>query len=551
MLAWAGVDEGTLLGKPFEQRLADARGAVSALTSRFLPGARHVPSTDVQAYPKTLVGNAMVAAYMADMGYRSPAEMTEADWAVLAEQFNREEGAYWDAALAAYVRTNGVNALTSAVIPGPKSTRQQAMLDNPRPFTQRGAGPDAIAPRRDDPYADNTLDAEDRAFLVAWNDQFGRPYAPGDLERYRAAVSQEQAVLRATPEAQPYLRADAAWRVLGTTEARRLLDGWAGIAYAEPEGEVRVAGRTYRADELRAMTQEARYALADAWLLQHDPSGEVAALRDEREVFLATHPEYALYRDWQTEVRESWGSLGPQGLRAYRIEVSRGNPNARRYFEEEQRDIIGRNPNISNAELQAELDRVTTTASAYLAIHGIREGREDPRPLATDRPGRQVSDPRPPGWTGDGGSGGGRGGQDRATWILGTIAQAELAAQVLMANGMNLRHAPPPVQQHIIATAPPGLLPDDLWIWYDYLEWKQTQELAGVTNTSPEAYVVATSGGDWRRTSWVSVAPPTGEPFAGWAPSFYAPSAGSTNGAAPGLTPGATFTDWAPSFSGG
>ncbi len=138
-------------------------------------------------------------------------------------------------------------------------------------------------------------------------------------------------------------------------------------------------------------------------------------------------------------------------LAIYRTEVSRGNPNAERYFRETEARIAKEiDSQRDPAGYQAALDRATTGVGAYRAVRGIQGNLYDPAPLPTQND-RAVYDPAMSA-AAPGGSGQQQGRYDPVAAIAEDLAAYQAAnarASTLMDPGLTIDDFTPYAQAAI------------------------------------------------------------------------------------------------------
>lgn len=227
-----------------------------------------------------------------------------------------------------------------------------------------------------DEWVPSVADAE---FLATYKNKTGKDFKPGDYSA--AKLKRDLAV--ATPGTRNFIIQDHEYNSMGSDQAQALMRKATAIRNGEwtpPE----FAGR--------ALTPEEADAVADAWVARNDPSGEVARLQADRKLYRDTHPEYATFTDWRSQMFNLEFAYGPEGFMHYRDMVSQTNPNAARYFAQKREEIIRYNPGAGPAKILAELDEATTSVSTWLAVTGQEKSQYNALPLPTNGldPGTQA-----------------------------------------------------------------------------------------------------------------------------------------------------------------
>lgn len=171
--------------------------------------------------------------------------------------------------------------------------------------------------------------------------------------------------------------------------------GWSQIAYEQfgPGMGGEIGGTFYTGEEINAMSQEERFALADQWLADQGvvpdrnyfaattAPGRRAELREEQKAFTAANPNLDDFLSYQKYVGDAEDT--PGGVRELRLRWERGNPDSAfsRAIDDRRQDLMGRG--LRGEELEAGLDRWMMTEDAYLAIRGVqaKEGGATGDPL--------------------------------------------------------------------------------------------------------------------------------------------------------------------------
>lgn len=207
----------------------------------------------------------------------------------------------------------------------------------------------------------------DAEFAAKYKAITGSDWKPGDFDRYQF----ESDLVNATPKGRLFIMQDAQYRALGTQRGRDALSMYQKIAHGEyvPPGF---------AKPQPGQEQD----IADMWLYRQprDVQAQVAEVQQLRESFRAANPDYGSFKDWQGKMSYLKTLLGGS-LAYYREQVSKGNPNAARYFQNQVKTI--REKYKTPAEQLDALDRATTSADAWMAINGTPVSVKEPAPLPT------------------------------------------------------------------------------------------------------------------------------------------------------------------------
>lgn len=507
-----------LLDKPYDQKLQDLRGVVSG----WAPGSVEIPVNDPNAMPAREIRNILLRNELAQRGMTlnqylqlaaEAGKDSSGEAGVLLEDIHatvaaeeQDAGAPYKQAVREWSQSNALATAVNSIIPGPKAVRQEegmaiqglantAFAAPGEAAVIPGVGP--LPTPGHDPS--DLVDARDADFTRKWRDRFGADYRTGDLKRMQDAALDENTLQNASPESSPYLEQQNAYHALGTERERGLLQTHDDIAYARTgivmpnrraNGRVasgRHAGLTYISQEtLASLDQQTRYDLADAWLAAVDRDGEVARVRELRDLYEQTHPEFGGYQAWQRGTRKQWGTAD-----AFRQAAVRANPNYARFIAQETAKLRAKGETPS--EIAADLETTGLSLDAYFAYMGMRGSRYDPAPLELGTPLPVASE----GATGEGMAGsGGSSGQSWAARVQQALTDTEAAMQASQQYlGVRLDQLPPQFADAYLAqpdfpeAAKP---PSDYWIYQDYLNFANEQSRAG-GDTSVEAFIASTS----------------------------------------------------------
>lgn len=508
-----GADSRRLLDKPYEQMWQQVRSALSG----FLPGSMEIPVADPNAMPARDIRNIMLRNELKERGMtlngylqlaaeaqqNSTSEagllIAEINDAVAAQEM--DGGAAYMRAVRDWSQSNAIANMVNAVLPGPKRTRQEEglaiqSLANSA-YAEDGGVIAGVGPIPDHEPS-KMLDSRDEAFVRRWQERFGAEYRQGDLKRMQEAAQAANAAQNAPPETATILEQQEAYHSLGSERERYLMDQYYDIAFARSDWSL-PGQRTRRLargkggpmwmsqEELAALDQETRWDLAEAWLREVDKTGELAHLRELRDLYEETHPEFGAYQRWQRDTRDQWGTAG-----AFRLAAVRANANYARFISQETAKL--RRGGKTASEIEAELDAMALSMDGYLAYSGMRRSRFDPMPLATGAPLPVASEGAPAGALGgSGGYGGGRSWSERVYAAINDTEAALVASQEYL--GVRLDELPPPIQDGYLASADypdEARPPADDWIYWDYVEFYMNAMQNG-EDGSLEAFIASTS----------------------------------------------------------
>lgn len=512
---WLGPEDQRLLDKPYEQMWQDVRAHLSG----FLPGSMEIPVADPNAMPARDIRNIMLRNELEARGLtlntylqltmegqqdatgEAGLLVAEINDAIAAQEM--DGGAAYQRAVRDWSRSNAIANVVNAVVPGPKRTRQEEGLaiqslagsyfagedGHPAVIAGVGAVPDH------DPSLQ--LDSRDHEFVRRWQERFGAEYRQGDLKRMQEAALSANTAQNAPPETATILEQQSAYYALGTERERQLIDQYYDILFARADWSL-PGQRTRKLakgqggpmwmsrEDLAALDQDVRSDLADAWLREVDTDGELGHLRELRDLYEQTHPEFGAYQQWQRDTRDQWGTAG-----AFRAAAVRANPNYARFISQETAKL--RRSGKSASEISAAIDSDALSLDAFLAYIGLRKNRFDPMPLPTGAPLPVASEGAPEDALGGGGFGAGRSWEERVRDAVTETEAALVASQEYL--GVRLDELPEPIQKGYLASADypdEARPPSDDWIYWDYVAFYQ-QAMQDGTDGSLEAFIAATS----------------------------------------------------------
>lgn len=521
---WLG--EPALMDKPFESRLQDIRGFVSGLG---LPGSFEVDVNDPTGGAAIQIRNIMLTNELKDRGMTVPQYLQltteaeangEGEAALMLDEIHdtiaaeeMDGGAAYQAAVRDWSRANALGNVISAIVPGPKRTRQETGLeiqttantffaeedgdqpilpgvgplpegDPARRLRELGVRPRLAAEGVIPANVAELVDPRDLEFMQKWADRFGTEYRAGDIKRMQEAALRDNTAQNAPPESAAILEQQAQYYSLGTENERALLEGYYDILFARNDLKLRRHGAEMAQEDLAALDDVTRSDLADAWLADVDPSGEMQRLVELRQLFEGAHPEFAAYQEWASGTRKQWGTVA-----AFRLAAARSNENYRDYIEREARKL--RAKGLPTSEINAKLDERALSLDGYLAYMGMRKSRYDPAPKPTGAPLPVASE----GATGEGFGGGGGSYQSWGERVRNAIRDTHEAMKASKAFlGVRLDELPSDFREAALADPnypAEAMPPDDQWIYDQYKAFYFEQQAAG-GDTSIDAFIAST-----------------------------------------------------------
>jgi hypothetical protein len=334
---------------------------------------------------------------------------------------------------------------------------------------------------------------------------------PGSDEQQRLRDMREAAITDDPATRTLRIQSDE-YQNLGDTRDQERYRQYNAIRFGELGGSVRVGGVDYGEHQLRAMSEDDRSALADQWAAEGGFSDGIERQRQLREDYRASHPEYAAYYDWSTQVRDYEG--GPV---KYWEDLVKANPNAARWYRE----------NITENMPLSQMERQLTGINGFIAQQGMRPSAYDPSPISTNNPSAVPYNPAAVNGSADG-TGQGQT-SDPAQGIAQDIADyrqeaAEIDAQLagLFGEGTTwatIENANPTLQAALLQhmeTA--GIRPPSLSRRASgYLQWAESQPPG--SDTSINAYLawqeqfqsttaVPANAGSLPASTWTGTTPP-------------------------------------------
>jgi hypothetical protein len=200
----------------------------------------------------------------------------------------------------------------------------------------------------------------DAEFAARYKQLTGKNWEPGDYQNAKSAAD----LVRATPEAKPFLVQQQEYYNLGGLEANNTYQKYQDI-------------RNGKDPQTAWLDPVARQEVADLWADKNGSRATVDHVRNLRDGYEKTHPDFAQYISWRDQMYDLQANLGGD-LTEYRRQAVQQNPNAAQYFRTTLEYIKQNYPQNKWAE---ELERRTLTADAYQAITGRSQMRQDPAPL--------------------------------------------------------------------------------------------------------------------------------------------------------------------------
>ena len=344
------------IGTPYADAMGHLRQGVSTAVSAFMPNGleqwlaepvmARAGGSSQDANIDTIIEHEILA--------HNPGMTNEQMLAVMSdpnsEEYERAYQVVSDAGL--------INELLSVTVPwsvklrhdGRDVTRAQVEVMSEE-ADRKGVLPWELAPTKDD-----------LEFHAKYKRLTGKDYQPGDWE----SAKLRHDITRAPLEAKPLLLAEAEYTALGTPKQQGHWDAyWALLVGDDPA----VAG----------MSDAGRQVLAGQYLDAH-PGAQRAidAIRAQREAFTSSHPEFAEFRAWQERMDDLNTQLGGT-LTEYRRQASLQNPNAARYFAEQQEYI--RQNEADPLKRDERLEQATRSMGAFIAITGKAKLRSIPGPV--------------------------------------------------------------------------------------------------------------------------------------------------------------------------
>jgi len=179
---------------------------------------------------------------------------------------------------------------------------------------------------------------------------------PTDAQRASGVI---RGAVANTPEAATLETQRAADLAFGSEEDRLLHRVWTNIAFPDQASDEMVyisPTQFIPVVQLRGMSQEARYDLADQVIADMGMTEQYELFKEGRDNLRATMPEFQAYEDWKDWMRDQPGEIA--GARVLLMEWS---PGYRSY-------IDGLDPKFK--EDPETFDRMSTSVDAYLAAQG-------------------------------------------------------------------------------------------------------------------------------------------------------------------------------------
>lgn len=191
----------------------------------------------------------------------------------------------------------------------------------------------------------------DVAFMAKYKALTGNDWKPGDYQNAKLKND-----LANAPTAQKqFILDDATWNNLGTPAQQKAYSTYYALLYGSDPRTASI------------VDPGARREIANTWADRHAKVGrQVDEMQAIRDTFTSTHMDFAAYKDWSKRVSSLAGMYGGS-LAEYRRRTSLANPNAARYFAQQEAYMRS---TVPPDQWEAARDKFTTSASAYLAITG-------------------------------------------------------------------------------------------------------------------------------------------------------------------------------------
>lgn len=518
-------------GKPYEQMLSDLRGVTSRVAETLgVPGAEWVPPTDVNLMPVAQIRNIMLRNRLKEdgvsmneflaVGMRAEADPTQTGpdatyynsviGGILDEEMSN--GADYQWAKRELARQDMFGNLIGAVAPGPKSMRQEDYLalqslnssqwaagegrlpvipgvgiipedgyDPSLALRRAGGGNDAIS--EVDPKVLARMDPRDVEFLTNWANTFGQEYRTGDIKRLQNAAGRIYQFENLTPQAATLVEQQNAYSSLGTEAERKTIDDYYSMAFGETAGYIESQNFFATSAQMKTLDADTRWKIADAWLAENDPSGDIRKLIKIRDMYSDTHPEYGGYRTWRSETNKQWGNA-----QAFRESAVKSNPSYAYYIK--QRTAKYRKDGLSPSEMLEKLDSDTYSMDAYMAYQGIPKTRYSPE-VGTGAPPLPLASE---GATGSGLGGGTTGGGSTDVPVAERVQAALLDGRAVRQEqirilGVDPNELIPQMRDQVMKELPESALPgSDYWIYEEFRQFSAAAQQSG-GDGSVEAFI--------------------------------------------------------------
>ena len=155
------------------------------------------------------------------------------------------------------------------------------------------------------------------------------------------------------------------YQAIGTPEEQGAFRLFNAIKYGNTEEEIWISGTRYTPQDLMAMDEPSREALATTWATESGQTDAIAVVVDGRKAYRDEHPEYAEYTAWGSQARDYEG-----GVQQWWIDTIKGNPNAARWY------------NAQTPEDKANVQHLTSV-EAFMAYKGESLAYYDSEPIPT------------------------------------------------------------------------------------------------------------------------------------------------------------------------
>ncbi len=363
-------------GTPYADAMGKARWVLSSTASQFMPGWLAQPvlpkagGSTQQASLETIIEHIVLTDMPGVSGKRLFEIMSDPD----SPEYER---AYRTAASAGVVKE-----LLNFFSPAQFNLRNDAKDVR---FAQKKTIEEAAEEAGESPFrfAPTVGDIE---FAAKYKRLTGKDWRPGDYEDAKFKIELARAP---AGDAKRFVYEDAAYRELGTPTQKATFKTFYALKHGD---DPRTAG----------LTPEVAEEKARLWLSRSGNAESIDAIYAQRDSFSALHPAYKSFLDWKEKMRQVQSAYGD--LSEYRRQASLQNPNAARYFADNEAFLLRTEPDPE--KLRQRIDEDTLSVDAYQSIHGIGRFRSQ----AGATPGAPMYDTALPEMAPAIGAGGGGGG---------------------------------------------------------------------------------------------------------------------------------------------
>jgi hypothetical protein len=339
---------------PYDTAMGEARAEVSKWTSTFLP------DWISQPVPMEAGGTTQEVSLDKVIENRIMAENPSLTNGDLATIMNNPDDPRYQSAFKDAARAGVITQLLSFTLP--TSFKERENSADVRTATNNlvkaqakklGVNPEDVTPTM-----------ADAQFKATYKAQTGKEFEAGDW----ADADLKRQLTFATPQGRQFIIQENAYQQIGSPAAKQLQQTY----YQILDGTAQIPGVN-----LLSMDSASRTFVAKQWLRNQPGSADLQQMYDLQDQFRQTHPQFAEFKQWQSQianVRDLYGG----SLAEYRRLVSAQNPNAAAYFQGQIQYL--RQSGVPQDQWAQRLDQATMSSNLWFLTRAQAQSAYDPKP---------------------------------------------------------------------------------------------------------------------------------------------------------------------------